>query len=39
MEDYMENIDLTTLDDETLVELESILEGMDDVLKKKEDVN
>ena len=35
----MENIDLSTLDDETLVELKSILEGMDDVLKKEEGKN
>lgn len=35
----MENIDLSTLEDETLVELMSIFEGMDDVLKKEEGLN
>ncbi len=35
----MENIDLETLDDETLVELKSIFEGMDDVLKEEEGMN
>ena len=35
----MENIDLSILDDETLIELKSIFEGMDDVLKKEEGMN
>lgn len=35
----MENIDLSMFDDETLVELKSIFEGMDDVLKKEEGMN
>ena len=35
----MENIDLSILDDEILVELKSLFEGMDDVLKKEAGMN
>ncbi len=36
----MENIDLEKLDSESLMELEAILEGMDEVLKEEEeDIN
>ena len=36
----MENIDLDKLDNQSLMELEAILEGMDEVLKEEEgDIN
>lgn len=36
----MENIDLENLDNQSLMELQAILEGMEDVLKEEEgDIN
>lgn len=35
----MDNIDLGQLDDQSLIELQAILEGMDDLLKEEEGEN